>query len=69
MKNKKRLLWIALAAVFAFSLAACSGSVGKEINSADALKAYLDSQPANSPDKPIKVTIKGTVSYTGQQKI
>jgi len=28
---------------------------GKSITSADALKAYLDSQPANSVDKPIKV--------------
>jgi hypothetical protein len=31
---------------------------GKSFNSADALKAYLDKQPANSPDKPIKVAMK-----------
>jgi len=31
---------------------------GKSINSADDLKKYLDSQPANSKDKPIKVAIK-----------
>jgi hypothetical protein len=31
---------------------------GRNINSADALKTYLDKQPANSPDKPIKVAMK-----------
>jgi hypothetical protein len=31
---------------------------GKSLNSADALKEYLDKQPANSPDKPIKVAMK-----------
>jgi hypothetical protein len=31
---------------------------GRNLNSADALKAYLDKQPANSPDKPIKVAMK-----------
>jgi len=35
-----------------------SGSNGvKIINSGDELKAYLDKQPANGPDKPIKVTV------------
>jgi len=39
-----------------FTINNCSGSnSGKVINSADALKEYLDSQPANSPDKPINV--------------
>jgi len=28
---------------------------GKNITSADALKTYLDNQPANAPDKPIKI--------------
>jgi hypothetical protein len=31
---------------------------GRNFNSADALKTYLDKQPANSPDKPIKVAMK-----------
>jgi hypothetical protein len=31
---------------------------GRNIDSAEALKEYLDSQPANSPDKPIKVSIR-----------
>jgi hypothetical protein len=35
-------------------LAACGG---KSFNSAEALKEYLDKQPANSPDKPIKVSM------------
>jgi hypothetical protein len=48
-------LLIALTAVFTLFMASCSG---KTINSAEALKKYLDSRPANSPDKPIKVTIK-----------
>jgi hypothetical protein len=32
--------------------------VDKSINSVDEFKAYLDKQPANSPDKPIKVSMK-----------
>jgi hypothetical protein len=53
------------------SLAACSKSGdssasgrssasggGKSINSATELKEYLDKQPANSPDQPIKVAMK-----------
>jgi hypothetical protein len=37
---------------------ACSGSGGgKSINSAAELKEYLDKQPANGPDKPIKVAM------------
>jgi hypothetical protein len=47
---------VTLAALFAFTTAACfAQSGGKAVNSADDLKKYLDSQPANSPDKPIKV--------------
>jgi len=30
---------------------------GKSFNSADELKAYLDKQPANGPDKPIKISM------------
>jgi len=58
MKNLFKVLGIiAILAVIGFSMAACGGGE-KSINSADALKAYLDSQPANSPDKPIKVAMK-----------
>jgi len=58
MKNFVKLLGIlALATIIGFSMTACGGG-GKTINSADALKAYLDSKPANSPEKPIKVAMK-----------
>jgi len=53
MKNTIKLIGIiALVAIVGFSMAACTGGGGggKSINSADELKAYLDSQPANSPD-------------------
>jgi hypothetical protein len=59
--NGRRLLAIvALAAFIWFPFSSCFGqsSDGKAINSADALKVYIDSQPANSPDKPIKVAMK-----------
>jgi len=58
--NKKRNSFtvLALALVFAFTVS-CTGGIagggGKVINSATALKEYLDSQPANSADKPIKI--------------
>jgi hypothetical protein len=63
MKNLKfnaisRIAWIiAITAVFCLSLAACFGQSGggRIVSSAEELKSYLDSQPANSPDKPIKV--------------
>jgi len=51
---------IAFMAVFTLSAATCSGQSGgsgKTLNSPEALKEYLDSQPANSPDKPIKVSM------------
>ena len=60
MTNKKRFLWIPLAAVFTFTIAACSigDKIGvKNINSARELKAYLDSQPENNSEKPIKVSM------------
>jgi hypothetical protein len=46
--------------LFVFSSVACFGqnNAGKAINSADALKEYLDNQPANSPDKPINIKMK-----------
>jgi hypothetical protein len=37
---------------------AASSIGGISVNSAAALKEYLVKQPANSPDKPIKVTMK-----------
>jgi len=61
MKNTIKVLGIiAFIAVFTFSAATCSaqsGGGGKALNSPEALKEYLDSQPANSPDKPIKVSM------------
>jgi len=57
MKNKKLILGIAFVLVFVCSMTACSGG-GKTLNNAEELKAYLDSQPDNSPDNPIKVTMK-----------
>ena len=60
MKNKINVLTvrvfgiIALVAVFTLSAASC---YGQTLNSADALKEYLNNQPVNSPDKPIKVSI------------
>jgi len=56
MKNANNVISTVLAAIFVFSMAACSGG-GKSLNSPGALKEYLDKQPANSPDKPIKVTM------------
>lgn len=59
MKNTFELLGIiTLVALISFTTAACTGGGEKSINSADALKAYLDKQPANSPDKPINVAMK-----------
>ena len=48
-------LVFALVAVFTVCTTACSG--GKSLNSPEELKQYLDKQPANSPDKPLKVSI------------
>jgi len=56
MKKTFKVACIGLALALAFSTAACSDS-GKIVKSAEELKEYLDSQPANSPDKPIKVAI------------
>jgi len=59
MSNKSKAIIFTLAAVTAFTMIACnkSGSGGKSFNSAEELKAYLDKQPANGPDKPINVTM------------
>jgi hypothetical protein len=61
MKSKIKYFGIiAIMAIMVFTMVACnkgSGGGGKTFNSAEALKEYLDKQPANSPDKPIKVTM------------
>jgi hypothetical protein len=65
MKNKKMILGIAIILVIGLAMIACnksgsggsSGGGGKSLNSPEALKEFLDSQPANSPDKPIKVSM------------
>jgi len=69
MKNLFKLIGIiAIVAVIGFSMIACnksggssgsksSGGVGKTLNSAEELKEYLDKQPVNGPDKPIKVSM------------
>jgi hypothetical protein len=68
MKNIFRsLAIIALAVAIGFSFAACSSknSGGKSLNSTDDLKAYLDKQPANSPSKPIRVSMKANEMMLG----
>jgi hypothetical protein len=62
-KNFTLIGIVALVAIMGFTFTACnkggssgSGS-GKTLSSAEALKEYLDKQPANSPDKPIKVSM------------
>ena len=60
MKNKINVLKvrvfgiIALVAIFIFSSANC---FAQSINSPDALKQYLDNQPINSPNEPIKIAM------------
>ena len=61
MKNKKIIFGIAIIVVLIFSTTSCFGQGnsggGRTFNNAEDLKKYLDSQPANSPDKPIKVSM------------
>ena len=58
MKNAIKVVSIVLVTVFVCTGATCFGqSGGRTINSAKALEEYLDSQPANSPDKPISVSM------------
>jgi hypothetical protein len=54
--TKKAVVYGLLAVILALAFTACGGG-GKSLNSAEALKEYLDKQPANSPDKPIKVSM------------
>ena len=66
MKTKKTIVYGLIAVILALTFTACSksgggsgsGGGGKSLNSAAELKEYLDKQPANSPDKPIKVAMK-----------
>jgi len=67
MTTKKTIVYGFLAVILALSMTACSksGGVGssssgggKSLNSAAELKEYLDKQPANSPDQPVKVAMK-----------
>jgi len=63
MKNRFKLFGIiTLLAVIGFTMTVCSksggsGGGGKSFNSAEELKVYLDKQPVNSQDKPIKVSM------------
>jgi len=57
MKNTPKVLGLIFITVLVFSNVSCTGGGGKSFNSAEALKAYLDKQPVNSPDKPIKVSM------------
>ena len=69
--NKKTILGItviALTVIVAFTACSGSGGGGKSLNSAEALKEYLDKQPANSPDKPIKVAMKANDMMLGNIK-
>jgi len=62
MKKTLKLLGIiAFVSVFTLFVTACFSQTdegGKILNSPEALKEYLDNQQVNSPDKPIKVSIR-----------
>jgi hypothetical protein len=59
MKNTFKVACFALMLVLGFSTTTCSGSGGGDsgdnVKNAKELKKYLDSQPANTIDEPIKV--------------
>ena len=64
MKKKQVFVYGLIAVILALAFTACSksgggsGGGGKSLNSAAELMEYLNKQPANSPDKPIKVAMK-----------
>ena len=66
MKTKQILVYGFFAVILALAFTACSksggggssGGGGKSLNSATELMEYLDKQPANSTDQPIKVAMK-----------
>jgi hypothetical protein len=55
LEDKMKKVILAVIAV-GFLAVSCGGG-GKNINSTEELKAYLDNQPANSSDNPIKVSM------------
>ena len=55
-----------LAVILALAFVACSGGGGKSLNSTTELKEYLDKQPANSPDQPIKIAMKANDMMIGE---
>jgi hypothetical protein len=56
MKNTIKVLgFIALAVIITLSTVSCGGGV--TLNSPESLKEYLDKQPANTPDKPISISM------------
>jgi len=57
MNSKFKVIIFTFAVVIFFSATGCTGGNGQTLNSAEALKEYLDKQPANSPDKPIRLTM------------
>jgi len=57
MINTFRVTFITLAAVLAFYYMAAALTGDKNFNSAKTLEKYLNKQPANSPEKPIEVTM------------
>ena len=56
MNSKFKATIFTLAAALVFLTAACTASA-QTLNSPEALKEYLDKQPANTPDKPIRVSM------------
>jgi len=56
MNSKYKTISFTIAVVFFFSSITYTATA-QTFNSADALKEYLNRQPANSPDKPISVTM------------
>jgi hypothetical protein len=66
MKNANKLRITVLALVFIVTAAACfAQSAGRTINSATELRQYLDSQPGNTPDKPIRVSVAANGNMIG----
>jgi len=65
MNSRFKAIIVAFAAVIFFSAAACTATA-QTLNSAEALKEYLDKQPANTPDKPIKVTMNANAPMLGK---
>jgi hypothetical protein len=63
MNSKFNPIIFTFAMVLVFSVIACTrGDGGKIFNSAEALKEYLDKQPTNNPDKPIKVIMNANAT-------